>query len=108
MTCKIPTLIEYATFFGSIQIFNFLCINQVAFDSSLWSYAIHSNNAEMIHILESKNNTDNFISDDKTYEGIFIESIKCHHNDFANYIKDNLLNQKISNESNYSEQIFIN
>ncbi|KAK8892248.1 hypothetical protein M9Y10_029471 [Tritrichomonas musculus] len=78
---KEPTLIEYATFYGSIQIFRFLLINNVELTSSLWIYAIHSNNADLIHLLEENQ----IEPDDKTYEKCLEESIKCHHNDIANY-----------------------
>ena len=46
------TLIEYAAFFGSIQIFNYLKLNKISLTPSLWKYAIHGNNAEIIQILE--------------------------------------------------------
>ena len=36
------TLIEYAAFYRSIQIFHFLYMNKVDLSSSLWIYAIHS------------------------------------------------------------------
>ena len=47
-----PTLIEYAAFFGSIKIFNYLRIHNVDLKSSLWIYSIHSNKIQMIHLLE--------------------------------------------------------
>ena len=54
---------------------------------SLWIYAIHSNCPDMIHILE-----ENYVVPyDNSYEECFLESIKCHHNEIANYIFDNLL-----------------
>ncbi|KAK8865149.1 hypothetical protein M9Y10_010683 [Tritrichomonas musculus] len=84
---KHPTLIEYSAFFGSIQIFNFLRLNKVELTSSLWLYAIHSNNAELIHLLEANN----VKPDDITYEECLFESIKCHHNGVANYIRNNFL-----------------
>ena len=49
---KEPTLIEYASFFGSIQIIQYLKYNKVPLTSSLRLYAIHSNNPELIHFLE--------------------------------------------------------
>lgn len=85
-----PSLIEYAAFYGSIQIFQFLKLNNVRMTSSLWYYAIHSQNAELIHLLEEiciqplKN----------LYSNCYDESVKCHHNDFANYFQDNYLNMK--------------
>ena len=76
---KKPTLIEYAAFFGSFLTFQYLRLNGVELNSSLWLYVIHSNNAEMIHFLG----------------GLFGKcikiSIKCHHNDIANYLINNLV-----------------
>ena len=46
------TLIEYAVFFGSVQIFKYLYKNDVEHTKSLWLYAIHGRNEEIIHILE--------------------------------------------------------
>ena len=81
------TLIEYSAFFGSIQIFKYLRMNKVKLTPSLWLYAIHGKNAEMIHLLE-----ENHVEpEDKTFSDCLLESVKCHHNDIANYIIDNLL-----------------
>ena len=94
---KNTTLIEYAAFFGSIQIFNYLMKNEVNLDSSLWLYSIHSRNAELIQILES-----NKISPpDEIYEKCMCESIKCHHNEFADYFENNFL-QTIKSEEIFS------
>lgn len=78
------TLIEYAAFYGSTQIFNFLRFNNVEMSPKLWLYAIHSKNPEMIHLLE-----ENQVKPE--IEDCLIESIKCHHNDFAEYILNNLM-----------------
>ena len=70
-------------------------LNDVNLTPSLWFYAIHGNNAELIHILE-----DNKVEykTEKSQENknkksvhaeIIIESIKCHHNDLANYFQRN-------------------
>ena len=100
---KEPTLIEYATFYGSIQIFQYLLNNQIELKPSLWIYAIHSNNPEMIHILEENQVTPR----DETFEECLEESIKCHHNDIAKYIKENLLIQdRIQNQKSYFESVF--
>ena len=81
-----PTLIEYCCFFGSIQIFQYLKLNKVELTSSLWFYAIHSNKAEMFHLIE-----------ESRVEPLILEcfnmSIKCHHNEIAGYIEDNLIPQ---------------
>ena len=80
------TLIEYAAFFGSIQIFQYLQLNGVNLTPSLWLYAIHGKNAELIHLLES--NQVEQVGD------CIKEAIKCYHNDIANY----LINSSSNNE----------
>ena len=80
-----PTLIECAAFYGSIQIFNFLRLNNIALEQSLWLYAIHGNDPQIIHDLEK-------FAEKPTpelYEKCLIESIKCHHNNLANYFINN-------------------
>ncbi|KAK8875640.1 hypothetical protein M9Y10_005812 [Tritrichomonas musculus] len=79
-----PTLIEYAAFFGSIQIFQFLIKNNVKLVPSLWFYAIHGRNPDIIHILEGNNVKLN----EKAYEFCIKYAIKCHHNDLARYLLD--------------------
>lgn len=88
---KKPNLIEYAAFFGSIQILKYLYINNVEVSPSLWLYAIHSENPEMIHFLEEKK----IKPENESFEACMKEAIKCHHNDIANYIQANLLNEAI-------------
>lgn len=81
------TLIKYAAFFGAIQIFKYLQMNGVKLTSSLWLYVIHSNNPELVHLLE-----ENHIQpEDKTYMKYYLESIKCHHNDIAIYFHNNFM-----------------
>ena len=89
------SLIEYATFYGSIQIFNYLRTNGVELSSSLWTFAIYGKNSEIIYLLED-NHID--LPDDYDYNKLFFESIKCHHNDVANYILINYLNNEIEKE----------
>jgi len=64
---------------------------------SLWLYAIHGNNPDIIHLLEENltNPTNG------KYEYYFLESIKCHHNDIANYFQDNYIQnqEKILNDT---------
>ena len=76
------SLIEYAAFFGSIEIFKYLRINGATITSILWSYAIHGKNADLIHLLEG----DEIKRDNKE---TFCESIKCHHNEIAHYFETN-------------------
>ncbi|KAK8839366.1 hypothetical protein M9Y10_032302 [Tritrichomonas musculus] len=85
------TLIEYSAFYGSYQIFQFLQIENAKLNPSLWLYAIHSQNADLIHLLESLN-----IANAKTkekYIEYLAESIKCHHKNFTRYITDTFLSQ---------------
>ncbi|KAK8871286.1 hypothetical protein M9Y10_007004 [Tritrichomonas musculus] len=74
MKQKKVSLIEYAAFFGSIEIIKYMKINgDVELTPSMWLYAIHSQNAELIKYLE-----DNHISPPKNdYLPILKESIKC-------------------------------
>ncbi|KAK8836284.1 hypothetical protein M9Y10_039919 [Tritrichomonas musculus] len=92
---KSPTLIEYAAFYGSIQIFDYLCLNKIEFKKSVMIYAIHGRNYDMIHSIEGNikinDLEDKFFYTD--WEEISCESIKCHHNDFANYIINNYINK---------------
>mgnify|MGYP001150762002 CR=1 FL=1 len=90
------SLIEYATFFGSIQIIRYLEMNGVDLTPSLWQFAIHGKNADIIHRLEEIQKD---VSPDDPYAECLKESIKCHHNDIANYIQNNLINKDNSQEN---------
>ena len=85
---KVVTLIEYTAFFGSIQIFKYLYLNENSLlESSIWPYAMHSNNPELINfIVENK-----IVPYNDCYMKSFLEALKCHHNDVANYIYENYL-----------------
>ena len=94
------SLIEYAAFFGSIQIFNHLRLEGVELKPSLWPLVIHGKNSEMIHFLE-----DNHVElEDKSYKRIFYESIKCHHNDIVNYFINNFLQNDEGNSQDTINQ----
>ena len=94
------SLIEYAVFFGSIQIFNYLRLEGVKLTSTLWPLAIHGKNSEMIHFLEG-NHVELM---DKSYKQVFYESIKCHHNDIANYFINNFLHNDEENSQDTINQ----
>ena len=110
---KEPTLIEYAAFFGSIQIIQYLKYNNVPLTPSLWLYTIHSNNPELVHFLEEneikpeKNNVKNAPGNmrgshlKKEFDDVLIGSIKCHHNDISNYIADNYFEQIQADDQNH-------
>ena len=55
--------------------------------------AIHGQKAEIIHSLEEYH----VELEDKTYMIYFYESLKCHHNDFANYFLNNFLKEEEGN-----------
>ena len=95
------SLIEYAVFFGSIQILKYLQLNNVSLSSSLWIYAIHSNNPEVIQFLEDNH----VLPYDKSYKECFLESVKCYHNDIAYYIQNNLLEKSIKIDDLQSELV---
>lgn len=82
LTNKKASLIEYASFFGSIKIFNFLHSHKASLTPSLWIYGVHGCNEEILNILESNN----IKPEDETYSKCFEEAIKSHHNDIAYYI----------------------
>ena len=48
------TLIEYAAFYGAIQIFQYLKQNNIQFTSNLLSFAIHGCNSEIINLVENE------------------------------------------------------
>ena len=97
---KNPTLIEYAAFYGSIQIFQYLKMNNVSIEPSIFLYAIHGNKPELIYLLEREKIKIN-------YEKCLEESIKCHHNELANYIRDNFKQKKENiNQNNFNHNIF--
>lgn len=62
-------------------------LNNVELTKTLIPYAIHGNNAEMIHILES--NVDE-IQEEEEWNGISKDSIQFHNNDISSYIKENM------------------
>lgn len=94
------SMIEYAAFYGSINIFKYLITTSNELKPSLFLYAIHSNNPELIHILEEK-------FDDINYEECLIESLKCHHKNLEIYFEQkiettNFLLQNALQYHNYS------
>lgn len=88
---KEATLIEYSAFFGSLQIFQYLIINKIEVTAFACKCVIHSKNAELIKLIEENKN----IPEDFSYVDCIVESIKCHHNEIANYFKDYFLSSPI-------------
>lgn len=77
-------------------------LNNVKVDSSIWLYSVHSNNSELIrHHIEGNG----IKPSDDSYEIIFQEGIKCHHNEISNYIENNLLSIKDEDKNLFDERI---
>lgn len=94
-----PYLIEYAAFFGSFQIFKFLHLNEIDLSPSLWSYAIHSQNFDIIHILE-ENNVE---PTDYSFKECVIDAIKCHNCEMKDYLHE----KKIKSYTKFDEDFKI-
>lgn len=90
-------LIDYAAFFGSWKIFQYLynldneCINKC---DLIYLFAVHGKNKEIINLI-----VQNKIKDKNYYINKFLnESIKCHHIEITEYIKSNLLTKESNDE----------
>lgn len=86
------TLIQYAAFFGSFKIFQYLLNNKAVINDKVYEEAIRGNNAEIFQLLEENRGK----VSEKIYEECLVKSILCHHNNIANYI----LNTYCQNDSN--------
>ncbi|KAK8841762.1 hypothetical protein M9Y10_026711 [Tritrichomonas musculus] len=96
------SLIEYSAFCGAIQIFKYLCHQKVQLETSIWPYAVHGRNVEIINFLEEQKIKT--LCD--TYQYLIIESIKCHHNEIAEYFQSNFCdNEKIYNNYLYRKSL---
>lgn len=67
---------EYAAFYGSVKIFQYLQSNHIELTPSLWFYSIHGQKLDLIFNLEENN----VIPETASYAKFFEESIKYHHN----------------------------
>ncbi|KAK8841342.1 hypothetical protein M9Y10_026956 [Tritrichomonas musculus] len=98
-------LIEYASFFGSIDIIKYIQMKEYELTPNMWSYSIHSRNAELIKYLE-----DNHVSPPKdNYDVILKEAIKCHHNDISTYFIENVIKKEdllLSIENKFDENYY--
>lgn len=94
---KKPTIIEYAAFFGSFQIFKYLYEQKVKVSSSIWLYAIHGQNKEILNYLQKNLQVYDII------EKCIKELIKCHDNQTVIFFYNNLLlNEKKSTINLYT------
>lgn len=90
-----PSLIEYAAFFGSFQIFKYLQLNNVVLKPSLWPYVIHGQNFDLVHLLEEYG----IRPEDERYEECLIKSIKCHCVNLANYFHNYFVKEEIEEKN---------
>ncbi|KAK8897711.1 hypothetical protein M9Y10_015676 [Tritrichomonas musculus] len=87
---KNPTLIEYSAFYGSIQIIQYLNLQNVGLETTIWPFAIHGRNAEVIRFLEENK----VKSLHNSFQYLIVESIKCHHNEIADYFRNNFCDEE--------------
>ena len=72
---------------------NYLNTNNIELTSSLWPYAIHSFNQELIFLLLEKKVkplSESFVK-------CSLDAIKCHNNELFEYIQNNLVNDAEKN-----------
>lgn len=94
-----PSLIEYAAFFGSFQIFKYMQLNNVVLKPSLWPYVIHGQNFDLVHLLEEYG----IRPEDERYEECLIKSIKCHCVNLANYFHNYFVKEEIEEKKYFTE-----
>ena len=90
LSLKYVSLLDYSAFFGSLQIFKYLIMNKEKITNSVLLFAIHGRNPEIIQLIEDhlKN------CPPKIYEDCMNEAIKCHHNEIAQYLENNFLEDR--------------
>ena len=98
------SLIEYSAFFGSIQIFKYLLLNNIEINSNLFTFGFCGRNPDIIHLIENskKFQYNHFLAQLKM-------SIKCHHNEITEYILNNHIKENevfLKMEKNYENNIF--
>lgn len=98
---KTPSIIEYSAFYGSLNIFKYVLSKNALFDENLWQYAIHGRNLEILREIEKTGIDPPY----RSFEEPANELIKCHHNELADYI----INEKLNNEElNEDDQNLVN
>ena len=81
-----PTILYYASFFGSIKILEYLISNIEDFygDNPIYECLIHHNNPKIISLLDEKYSFGYF--DSVFFLFLYFESIKCHNNELGDFI----------------------
>ena len=78
------SMIEYAAFQGSFDIFKHLMTLNATINPSILLYAIHSNNNEFVDFL-----LQNVLQIDEEISNLcLLESIKCHHIQIMEFFKE--------------------
>lgn len=95
LSAKKVSLIEYAAFHGSIEIFKYLKENQIELTPNLWIFAVHSQNIKLIQFLEEND----VKPPNNSFDDCLVEAIKCHHFDMTKYIVKNLLKNNVNNDT---------
>lgn len=73
-------IIDYVAFYGSIKIFNYMVSENVTLQSTIWPYAIHGANTEIIDILLTKN------IEIENFSECLNESINCCNDNITKHI----------------------
>ena len=77
----LPTLMEYAAFFNSINIFKYLWMNHATLTELLPRYAISGGNCEMVHMCEERKSL-------CFNEECLNIAVVYHHGDMADYLRE--------------------
>ena len=86
-----PSMIEYAAFYGSSRIFKFLWMNNAERSERILLFSVASGNYDIIHLIESEM---------KYNEACLDMAIRYHHNDLISYINE-------SKEISYTTSSFV-
>lgn len=86
---RITFLNEYAAFYGSLKIINYLVSKQVKLAPSMWIFAIHGRSIKVIHFLEEKK----VLPKNSSFIDCLNEALKCFHNEIADYFIYNYINE---------------
>ena len=93
------TLIEYAAFFGSKKIVEFLLDTGEIVPRYIWIYAIHSGNIDFVYFLEEMDVEPLC----HLYDRYFLTAVKCHYNSLAHYLYDYFYEYK---DKQFNEEYF--
>lgn len=81
-----PTLIQYAAYYGSAKIFQYLLNKDVEIDIDIVFFAIHGRNQKIIHLIEEYDEID---KDYVFFKFYLLESYVSHNNEYIDYLYNN-------------------